>query len=507
MATDRYIANPAPMKVFIASIITETNTFSPFPTGYEAFAAHGLRKDLSRNPTGSHSEPLKVFRERAEAAGCEVVESLCVFAQPSGKTVREVFEGFRDEILADLAAAGHVDVLLLMLHGAMVAHGYDDCEGDLIGRVRVLAPNAVIGVELDPHCHLTEAMVVGADLIVIAKEYPHIDFGERAVELSDLCLATARGEIRPVAALVDCRMIGFYPTFEPPMRGVVDALKAAEIRPILSVSLAHGFPWADVADVGTRVLTYADDAPEAAALVAEKLATLIYEQRRALNPDFPLIDDSLDKASDLNGRVVLADLADNPGGGAPGDSTFLLKAMIERGVTAAVIGVFWDPFVVSICADAGVGARLPVRLGGKCGLMSGDPLDLNVEVMGVVKNHSQAVYGQRELMGRSVWLRAHGIDIAVCSIRTQTYDPDAFTGLGIDVQKARLVVVKSSNHFQAGFEPVADHLWRVASPGAMRVDFKSFPYTRVEGVWFPQIEDPWAETGLPRAKVFPRATR
>lgn len=490
------------MKAFIASVVTETNTFAPFPTGEESFAAYGLRKDTSRDPTGSHSEPLKVFRERAEVAGHDVVESLCAFAQPSGKTLCRVYEAFRDEILDDLKAAGHIDVVLLMLHGAMVAEGYDDTEGDLIAQVRGVAPDAVIGVELDPHCHLTEAMVAGADLIVISKEYPHVDFGERAVELADLCLATARGELRPRAALVDCRMIGFYPTFDAPMKDIVDALKAAEMPPLLSVSLAHGFPWADVPEMGTRVLVYADDDADAAASAAERFARLIYDQRRALYPDYPTISASLARAANLEGRVVLGDFADNPGGGAPGDATFFLREMLASGTTGAVVGVFWDPFVVSICADAGVGARLPVRLGGKCGPMSGDPLDLDVEVMGVVENHTQGVYGQRESMGRSVWLRAHGNDIAVCSVRTQTYDPDAFSGLGIDLEGRRLLVVKSSNHYRAGFDAIADHLWHVASPGTMSADLKSLPYTRLTRPWFPKVDDPWAEAGPPRAKVF-----
>lgn len=490
------------MRVFIASVVTETNTFAPFPTGEESFRAHGLRKDSSRHPTGSHSEPLKVFRERAEAEGHDVVESLCAFAQPSGKTLCRVYETFRDAILDDLKAAGKVDVVLLMLHGAMVAEGYDDTEGDIIAQVRAVAPDAVIGVELDPHCHLTEAMVVGADLIVISKEYPHVDFGERAVELADLCFATARGQLRPRAALVDCRMIGFYPTLDSPMKDIVEALKAAEVAPLISVSLAHGFPWADVPEMGTRVLVYADDAPEAATSAAEGIAGFIYDQRQALYPDYPTIPTSLARAAALDGRVVLGDFADNPGGGAPGDSTFFLREMLALGIRGAVVGVFWDPFVASICADAGVGARLPIRLGGKCGRMSGDPLDLVVEVMGVVENHTQGVYGQRESMGRSVWLRAHGNDIAVCSVRTQTYDPDAFSGLGMDLDGRRLLVVKSSNHYRAGFDAVADHLWHVASPGTMTADLRSLPYTRLTGPWFPKIDDPWAEAGPPKAKVF-----
>jgi len=249
--------------------------------------------------------------------------------------------------------------------------------------------------------------------------------------------------------LLDTRLVGFYPTLDPPMRGIVDDLKAAETAPILSASIGHGFPWADVADVGTRVLVYADRDEAAATAAAERFAARLYAERHTLLPAYPSVSESLDRVRELNGSVVLGDVADNPGCGAPGDSTFFLKAMIDRGVTDAVIGAFWDPFVAQVCAEAGVGSCLIIRLGGKCGASSGDPIDLPVEVMGVVEDHTTMVFGGRQRMGRSVWLRTGGVDIAVCSVRTQVFDPDAFTGLGISLDDKRLIVVKSSNHYQA----------------------------------------------------------
>ncbi len=493
------------MRIFIGGLATETNTFAPFPTGMSGFADNGLSPDTSRRGGGPLSGPLAVFRMRGEADGHEVVESLFASAQPSGVTVRAVYEALRDRILEDLRAAGPVDIILLMLHGAMVAQGYDDCEGDILSRARALAPQAVIGAELDPHCHLTSTMVAQADLVVIGKEYPHIDFDDRARELYDLCHRTALGEIEPVAALVDLHMVGFYPTFDPPMSEVVAEMKAAEaVAPVLSVSFAHGFPWADTADVGSRMLTYTTGDPRVASEVAERFARRLYDLRETLAPRYPDIATSLDLARGLNGRIVLGDFADNPGGGASGDSTFFLSAMIERGVSRAVIGVFWDPLVAQVCADAGVGALMDVRLGGKCGPASGPPLDLQVEVMGVVEDHSQGVFGQRQKMGRAVWLRHGEIDIAVGSVRTQVFEPDAFTGLGITLDDKRLVVVKSSNHYQAGFRPDADHLWHVSSAGAMGMDFASLPYTKRSLDYYPRTPDPWATSGPPKPVIFHR---
>jgi microcystin degradation protein MlrC len=494
------------MRVFMACLATETNTFAPFPTGLSAFEQDGIVRDGSLRPNTGFAVVLQTLRRLAEAAGDEVVESISAFAQPAGKTVRAVYEGLRDEILTDLRSAGEIDLVLLVLHGAMVAEGYDDCEGDIIGRARAIVPGAVIGMELDPHCHLTETMVAEADVIVIIKEYPHIDARERAQEMFDLCRGAALGRIDPVAALIDTRMIGLYPTFDPPMSDIVADLRAAEAKAgILSASIAHGFPYADVEDVGTRVVIYSDGDPQGAKDVAVALARRLYDSRRALVLDFPDIATSLERASSLNGRVVLGDYADNPGGGAAGDATIFLRALLERRVTDAAIGCFWDPIVANICVDAGVGAKLLVRLGGKCG--SEDPLELEVEVMAIREDHSQGAFGARQALGRSVWLRHAGVDIAVCSVRAQVFEPDAFTGLGMNLEDKRLVVVKSSAHFQAGFKKSADHLWCVRTPGALSLDFAAMPYTKRDGDYFPRVEDPWALRGDPEPRIFRRPAR
>lgn len=496
----------SPMRIFIASLATETNTFAPFPTGRAAFEQHGVAKSAAKVDSAL-SGPLRVFRKLAEADGHVVIESLSAFATPSGRTVRAVYEEYRDIILSDLAKAGPVDVVLLMLHGAMVAVGYDDCEGDLIDRVRALAPDAVVGVELDPHCHLTRRMVGAADLVVIAREYPHIDFDDRAHDLYGLALATASGLIHPVAALVDCRVLGFYPTLDSPMKEIVERFREiSQQSPVLTAELAHGFPWADVPQMGSRVLVYADADPNAAAATAEQLAEAFYAKRHTLTRDLPDIATSLKRARELNGRTVLGDFADNPGGGAPGDSTFFLRGLLEAGIQDAVIGALWDPFAVSLCADAGVGAVLSLRIGGKSGPMSGDPVDLEVEVMGVKAEHSCGVFGQRQPMGLSAWVRGAGLDIVLCSIRTQVFEPDAFTGLGVPLGDRRLIVVKSSNHYRAGFEPIADQLWHVGSPGTMSLDFANTPYTQITRPMFPFDDDPWADAGRPPAEIFSRAS-
>ena len=503
------------MRIFMAALATETNTFAPFPTGLGSFTEFGLVRDAASKVNSPSAEIMATFCGLARSAGDDVVESLCAFSQPSGKTVRIVYEQLRDRIIDDLRDAmtkAPVDIVLLALHGAMVAEGCDDCEGDLLTYIRELFPQVVIGVELDLHCHLSATMLSQADIVIAYKEYPHIDMRERAAELLDLCRRTAMGHIRPVAALVDTRMIGTYPTFREPMKGIVTELLALESLPgVLSASIAHGFPFADVADVGTRVLVITDGQPDLAVTAAQTMARRLYVARHALRPNMPDIETSLVRAADLPGCTVLADYADNPGGGAAGDSTYFLRTLLTRDAQNVAIGCFWDPMVASVCEQAGVGARLPVRLGGKSGPASGEPIDLHVEVMAIQPQHSQAALGLRRSLGLSVWLRARQgtgcIDIVVISIRAQTFDPDAFTGLGIELSSKRLVVVKSSSHYEAGFAAVAKQMWSVSTPGALQLDFEHLTYTQRDGDFFPRIDDPWAVRGEPAAQLFDRSTR
>ena len=496
------------MRIFISSLYTETNTLSPIPTGLRAFEEYGLIRDASMRQDVPASVPLGEIRRLAQACGDEVIEGLSASAQPAGKTVRAVYEKLRDAILVDLRAAqaaAPLNMILLALHGAMVADGYDDCEGDLIAQARAIAPDAVIGIELDLHCHLTDAMVREADVIIAVKEYPHIDMAERANELFHICRRTALGEVTPVAALVDTHMIGAYPTFDAPMSGIVANLRAVETQAsILTATIAHGFAWADVAEVGTKVLVYADTDLRGAVREAVALARQIYDKREELLPRYPDIATSLDRATALPGLVVLGDFADNPGGGAPGDSTYFLRELLARGIQGAVVGCFWDPMVVELCAEAGIGATLTIRLGGKCGVTSGEPIDLTVQVLGLREQHDQGCFGFRQKLGRAVWIRSQGIDIAVCSARSQVFDPDAFTGLGIALADKRLIVVKSSAHYQARFSEIADHLWHVRTPGAMSLDFAAIPYSKRDGQYFPRVQDPWALHGQPEPRTFVR---
>lgn len=483
------------MKVFIAGLSTETNSFSPLPTGLLSFEEtmihHG---NATSDPMQYWTAPLHIWRNRSEENGWQVIESLSAHAQPAGPTVRAVYENFRDEIISDLKQSGPVDIILLALHGAMIADGYDDCEGDLIDHCRSLCPNAVIGGLLDPHCHLTEIMMRKADLLVPFKEYPHVDIPERAEDLFRLAKETALGNIKPVMRDYDCRMILAIPTTKDPMRSFVDGMSAREGKDgILSLSIAHGFPWGDHPRTGTRALAICDNNAEQAQAVATQLGQDLYDLRREIHGENIDIETALDMAeAEKDGPVVLADMSDNAGGGAPSDSTFLLRAILERQMTSVATGIFWDPIAVRICREAGEGATLSLRLGGKCGPMSGDPLDLEVTVRKCLSGAAQKFGKLPVPMGETVWVTCAGVDIVINDTRTQTFHPMAFEQLGIELSKRQFICVKSSNHYQAGFNPIAKKVIPVATPGAITPDFANIPYKNRNPNYWPKTEDPFA---------------
>jgi microcystin degradation protein MlrC len=474
------------MRVFTGGLATETNTFAPMPTGLGSF------RDRGYYAAGKHPDAMSFFaaplwaaRQRGKERGWDVVEGMVAAAQPSGTTTRVAYETLRDELLGDLRAALPVDMVVLGLHGAMVADGYDDCEGDLLARVRkIVGPKVVVGAELDPHNHLTPAMLSNADLLIAFKEYPHTDVLERAWELVDLCAAMVEGHIRPVAAAVDCEMLVTMHTSRQPARGFVDRIQSLEGKDgILSISVSHGFAWGDTEHMGTQLLVYADGDEAKAKALARQLADELIGLREQLRVHFPSIDEALDEALAFDGGpVVLADSADNPGGGASGDSTFVLRRMLERGIGNACIGPLWDPVAARIAFEAGPGATLPLRIGGKIGPLSGDPVDAVCTVKAVLAEMMMTgLAGTPMAMGDSalVEIAGKGIEIVLISLRNQAMGTDLFSQLGCDLAAKKIIVVKSSQHFFASFSKVAKHVIYVGAPGAVTLDLNTLPYKKI----------------------------
>ncbi len=436
--------------------------------------------------------PLFVARRRAAAEGFTLIEGSCFAASPAGTTNRADYEFMRDEILDQVRAALPLDGVLLGLHGAMVAHGYDDAEGDVVERVRaIVGPRCVIGVELDPHCHLTVKRVALSDIVILYKEFPHTDVAERAEDLLTLVLRTIRGEIKPVMSLYDCRQIGSYPTTLPLMRGFVDRTTALEGKDgVLSVSIGHCFPYADVPELTGRILVVVDQDKAKANRLATEIGQEFISMRGRTAPEYMSGETGIATALAFNGApVVMADPADNAGGGAPSDNTTLLRQMIERNVEDAALGPIWDPIAVRLCFDAGEGAMFPLRFGGKTGPASGAPIDALVTVTALKRDCWQSFGPTQVPLGDCAAVRVGGIDVVLIANRTQALGLELFRNLGIEPTARKLVVVKSTNHFMAAFGPIARKVIYVDSDGPLSRDYRNIPYTRVQRPIWPLDAD------------------
>ena len=484
------------MRLFIAGLANESNSFSPIPTTVKSFKEYVWHEgDATRFPGNHSTEPLIIWRNLAEAQNIEVIEGFFADAQPGGIIPKSDYEMLRDKILHDANLALPLDMIMVNLHGSMIAEGYEDCEGDLLTSLRQLAGDTtIIGAELDPHCSITPEMTQAADVIITYKQYPHIDAKERAVELFDICLATARKEITPVMATSECRMISAWWTSDEPTKSFVAKMESLEGKDgILSVSFAHGFPWADVPHGAAKMLVVANNNMIKAQNLADTLAKEVWDIREAARPRFVQVDIALDEASQVkDGPVVLSDGSDNPGGGSPSDSTHLLRALLDRGMTNIAAGLFWHPDVVEQCFQAGEGAEIEIALGGRFGSISGDPLQANVKIMALKQKATQTFGTSINTMGRAVWIRiGEATDIVVNDVRTQTFHPDAFTQLGIDLTNKDIVMVKSSQHFRAGFEPIAVKIISVTTPGTLNTNFATVPYKKRPRPWWPLDENPF----------------
>lgn len=483
--------------IFTACLGTETHTWAPLPTNTKAFeTSYLVRNGNHPAMVNMFGAPLQIWRDRAETKGWQVTEGLCAFATPSGLTVKSTYETLRNEILDQLIAAMPVDGVMLSLHGAMVAHEYDDCEEDLVIEIRaIVGPDVPITCELDLHCHLSRAFIDNVTAIVIYKEYPHIDFAERADEVWNLMEGALDGRIKPEISIYDCRMIGLFHTTRQPMQRFVQRMCDLESQDnILSISLGHGFPWANIPHVGARTVVITDANRPEGDKIAETLGRELWEIRDQITP--PIIDLEYAKEKILsakNGPIILADIADNPGGGAPGDSTFIVHMLIANGITDCAVGGIWDPSAVEICMSAGLNATIDLRLGGKAGPWSGPPIDIKAKIHAIHENlYIKGLGNSKRRIGDTVIISADGIEYVVHAVRSQNVHPSYFTDAGISLENKKVLVVKSMQHFYSNYSAISKSVYYLSTPGIVDHNIKRLPLARVARPVWPLDENPWA---------------
>ncbi len=487
------------MRIFCASIATETNTFSPLRADFEDFAESFYAPPGQHPPTPTLcSAVFTELRKRQTAGEIELVEGTATWAEPGGLLNGQTWNRLRNEVLDQLRDALPVDAVILGLHGAMIADNCVDCEGVLIEAVRqIVGPDVKIGVSFDPHSNLSAKRYENADVITVFKEFPHTDFVETGAACVDLTLRAARGEISPVISVFDVRMIEVLPTSTQPMRGFVDKMMALEGKgPVLSISATHGFMAGDSPDLGARIIVITDDDATAGEALARDLGMELFSFRGQTRPPYMTAREALEYgAAAPRGPIVIADVWDNPGGGVPGDSTIILREAILLGLDDIAFGNVWDPMAVQLCHAAGAGAKLRLRFGGKTSDQAGEPVDADVTVVRVQRNAVQSFGASVVPMGNCAVVRLEsGIEIVLTTNRSQSFSPDLFTNLGIDATAKKILVVKSTNHFYGAFAPMAAEIRYAAVEGPYPNDPKRNRYTQLTRAIWPIADNPHAET-------------
>lgn len=484
------------MRVFTAALATETNTFSPIAIDKRAFEASLYAKPGEHPATPTLcSAPITVGREVCGQLGWELIEGSASWADPAGLVARATYEELRDEILLQLRAAMPVDGVVLGLHGAMVAQGYDDVEGDLLAAIReIVGPDVLVCAELDPHSHLTAKRVAAANFFVVFKEFPHIDFVDRARDLWSIAVRALKGEINPVMSVFDCQMIDVFPTSKEPMRSFVDRLYGLEQSEagVLSLSVVHGFMAGDVPEMGTKVIAVTDNRPDIGAALAEKLGRELFAMRGTFM--VAQVDErvAVDVAvAATKGPVVIADVWDNPGGGPAGDATVILGELIARGVTDVAVGTIWDPIAVQICMAAGEGAEIALRFGAKSAPDTGLPIDKLVTVKKLVPNAEMRFGESFAPFGDAAWISFDGIDVILNSTRAQSFDPSLFSAMGIEPTSRKILLIKSTNHFYDSFSRIASEIVYCSAGKPYPNNPATTPYSKARRDIWPMVENPW----------------
>ena len=493
------------MRFVIAMMQHETNTFSAQPTPYSAFAG---ATGYAMPPTDTDARaaykdsgfPLDAFLTMADEIGAEVILPIAANADPSGVVDDLAFEQIAEQICTAIMQG--CDAVLLDLHGAMVTQSYDDGEGELLKRIRAIAPTLPIAVTLDMHTNLTQTMVDNADIITGYRTYPHVDMydaGERAV---NTLLGMLAGKVKP-KMLWDKRPMMTHlikqASSEQPMKGLLAQASLQETEQnILNATVFTGFPLADIAHVSFSCLVVYDALIPAQRLIAKSLVESVlasaWQQREQFVYHAKPISDSVALAKKLKGYpVVLADHGDNCGAGGNADSMALIKEALAQELEQVVAGPIWDKAAVASMMSAGVGAQVTLSVGGHCDVpnlsLKGQPLKLTGKVRslhdGRFRLKGPMMPGFQADIGTSAVLQVGSMDLIISSQRCEPYDQAYLTHTGIDLSQKKYILIHSRLHFRASFEPLAKHIVSVAGPGVCQSDYTQFPFKQLRRPIFP----------------------
>ena len=496
------------MRIAIGQFAHETNTFCPGTTGLDAFTARYWREGdaLFAGHRGVRDD-LGGMIDAGERLGVELVPTLSTTTQPSATVSRAAYETIRDTLFGHVRDAGPLDAICLALHGAGSAEGIDDMEGAFLAELRELVGREIpIVVSLDLHGNTTAAMLEHATALFYCHEYPHIDTWERGAEAVEAATKILRGEIRPTKHLVRLPVaIPPSTTFSGPAKVINERCFRWEREPgVLDCAFTHGFPHTDVPMIATSVLVTTDGDPRLAERVANDVVGLILETLEDFRQTLPGAGEAIAQALAAEALpVIVAEVSDNPGGGAPGSGTHLLRALLAADAPGTCFGFVWDPETAAQAHAAGAGATIPVRLGGFTDALHGAPVEAEAYVKVVSDGRFRLTnpMGAGSLidLGTMARLAIGNVDVIVGSERAQTLDDELFLLHGIDVRRQRVVALKSHQHFRGGFQHLAGTIIRCDTPGLTTSTLSHLPYRRIRRPIWPLDALPEGEMEVMRA--------
>lgn len=489
-------------KVLTAEVFHETNTFSIHPTDESAFRNRFfLPNEAALKERGNANTELAGFLDASGAHDWNMTHVLSVNAEPSGMVTRGAFDWFCDPIV-ERASDGDFDGILLALHGAMVPDFCEDGEGELLNRIRKVIDRSIpIAITLDLHANVSSQMIELADIIVSYKTYPHIDMRQAARQAGDILERTMAGMIAPRTVMARVPMleeINGGRTDTGPMLERIEQAHAYEAEEdVFAVSINAGFASADISEVGPTVLVTGQGDFDVHQRFAQSIADDIWDKRHEVLNRYCSVEEVASHAANfeyVDGPLVIADYADNPGAGGYGDSTALLNALLEANITNACFGPIVDGDAVEQLKLCEIGSSVQIELGGKTDpAFGGGPLAINAKLLllsnGDFVGDGPMVGGLKDSFGPSAVIRVGEIDILITTLARQMLDLQQFKVFGIEPEQKKVVAIKSMQHFRAAFEPIAGQVIVCDSGALCTPQYSRMPYKNVPRPIFPLDND------------------
>ena len=469
----------------------ETNCFVPMRTDYEYYAHGGESPPLARGEeiferlTGNSYGTSGFLDEMRDKH--ELVPLIWGSGGAGGYVTDDAFERIVGELVGGLSQALPVDAVYLDLHGAMCSETFEDAEGEVLRRVRAtVGPDIPLVISLDYHANVTPQIAELTDGMAIYLTYPHIDrqhTGGRAAKILQRVLERGQPTHRAFRKAPFLLPLNFQCTLVDPSKAIVDATVAVEGGDILNLSYAAGFPPADLFYCGPSVIChgYDRDAVEAAADRIEKMVLDNEEafSERLYQPD-EAVEEAMRLAMGADKPIILADTQDNPGCGGTCDTTGVLEALVRHDAQGVAMCVMNDPDAAAAAHAAGEGAEITIELGGKHNIPGDKPFKGTFKVAKLADGEftatGKSIPGRKVNLGPTALLTIGGVNVFAASRRMQAFDQDILRHVGLEPSEQKILALKSTCHFRADFDYIAEKTLIVLAPGGHIVDSTKYPF-------------------------------